>query len=107
MYGDQWACAAGAGYCANDKGARGGCSRLGRGRAIITDAVDLKHLAIGVEADLFGGLVQLVRQPRIMDLTHGMTLVANQKLRSEEHTSELQSRGHLVCRLLLEKKKFT
>src|SRR5690625_2765151 len=27
------------------------------------------------------------------------------KKRSEEHTSELQSRGHLVCRLLLEKKK--
>src|SRR5690625_7123686 len=27
------------------------------------------------------------------------------KNRSEEHTSELQSRGHLVCRLLLEKKK--
>src|SRR5690625_5669001 len=27
------------------------------------------------------------------------------QLRSEEHTSELQSRGHLVCRLLLEKKK--
>src|SRR2546429_3043236 len=28
-----------------------------------------------------------------------------QKIRSEEHTSELQSRLHLVCRLLLEKKK--
>src|SRR5439155_25893399 len=27
------------------------------------------------------------------------------RCRSEEHTSELQSRGHLVCRLLLEKKK--
>src|SRR5690625_6232561 len=27
--------------------------------------------------------------------------------RSEEHTSELQSRGHLVCRLLLEKKNLT
>src|SRR5437870_11349234 len=27
--------------------------------------------------------------------------------RSEEHTSELQSRGHLVCRLLLEKKNMT
>src|SRR5215208_7657884 len=27
--------------------------------------------------------------------------------RSEEHTSELQSRGHLVCRLLLEKNKQT
>src|SRR5436305_5276955 len=29
----------------------------------------------------------------------------NLKSRSEEHTSELQSRPHLVCRLLLEKKK--
>src|SRR5690625_6669673 len=28
-------------------------------------------------------------------------------MRSEEHTSELQSRGHLVCRLLLEKKNKT
>src|SRR2546422_7886289 len=28
-------------------------------------------------------------------------------LRSEEHTSELQSRLHLVCRLLLEKKKYS
>src|SRR5690625_4202109 len=28
--------------------------------------------------------------------------LANELLRSEEHTSELQSRGHLVCRLLLE-----
>src|SRR5437870_9264648 len=28
------------------------------------------------------------------------------EIRSEEHTSELQSRGHLVCRLLLEKKKY-
>src|SRR5690625_6944341 len=27
--------------------------------------------------------------------------------RSEEHTSELQSRGHIVCRLLLEKKKIS
>src|SRR5690554_7392013 len=30
---------------------------------------------------------------------------AGQRIRSEEHTSELQSRPHLVCRLLLEKKK--
>src|SRR5690625_1622681 len=30
-----------------------------------------------------------------------------QAIRSEEHTSELQSRGHLVCRLLLEKKNTT
>src|SRR3712207_6854380 len=32
-------------------------------------------------------------------------LLARQLLRSEEHTSELQSRQYLVCRLLLEKKK--
>src|SRR5690625_6558520 len=31
----------------------------------------------------------------------------NHESRSEEHTSELQSRGHLVCRLLLEKKKIS
>src|SRR5207253_3446704 len=30
---------------------------------------------------------------------------SDRRARSEEHTSELQSRGHLVCRLLLEKKK--
>src|SRR2546430_12597087 len=30
-----------------------------------------------------------------------------QRLRSEEHTSELQSQSNLVCRLLLEKKKIT
>src|SRR5436305_10810943 len=34
-------------------------------------------------------------------------LVPSRRLRSEEHTSELQSRPHLVCRLLLEKKKKT
>src|SRR5205809_5404287 len=33
------------------------------------------------------------------------TLVTELPVRSEEHTSELQSRLHLVCRLLLEKKK--
>src|SRR5258705_8363036 len=34
-----------------------------------------------------------------------LTAVASTALRSEEHTSELQSLRHLVCRLLLEKKK--
>src|SRR2546429_6466691 len=36
---------------------------------------------------------------------NGMALSPYARLRSEEHTSELQSRLHLVCRLLLEKKK--
>src|SRR5437870_10506518 len=35
----------------------------------------------------------------------GEPLDVHGEQRSEEHTSELQSRGHLVCRLLLEKKK--
>src|SRR5256884_740480 len=37
----------------------------------------------------------------------GSGIVAGSVPRSEEHTSELQSRLHLVCRLLLEKKKNT
>src|SRR5258708_33027074 len=36
---------------------------------------------------------------------HGWLLFEQDKMRSEEHTSELQSPDHLVCRLLLEKKK--
>src|SRR5690554_7483368 len=36
---------------------------------------------------------------------HYETAARAVRLRSEEHTSELQSRPHLVCRLLLEKKK--
>src|SRR3712207_9427856 len=36
---------------------------------------------------------------------HGRTRLSGGAVRSEEHTSELQSRQYLVCRLLLEKKK--
>src|SRR5690625_1363603 len=39
------------------------------------------------------------------DIGKKITVEEYNKARSEEHTSELQSRGHLVCRLLLEKKK--
>src|SRR3712207_7170391 len=50
-----------------------------------------------------------------LDVLVGRTLVdvarrelpPSVKRRSEEHTSELQSRQYLVCRLLLEKKKYT
>src|SRR2546427_7848874 len=38
-------------------------------------------------------------------VTKAVGLVHDEKPRSEEHTSELQSQSNLVCRLLLEKKK--
>src|SRR5690625_5594966 len=44
--------------------------------------------------------------PHFLDNHHeNMEVYLCFQFRSEEHTSELQSRGHLVCRLLLEKKK--
>src|SRR5438309_8148905 len=46
--------------------------------------------------ELVIGLLKIVDQPAIISFRHE---------RSEEHTSELQSQFHLVCRLLLEKKK--
>src|SRR5690625_3301155 len=42
---------------------------------------------------------------RIGDVAGGAVLKHSRGFRSEEHTSELQSRRHLVCRLLLETKK--
>src|SRR5690349_23725254 len=42
--------------------------------------------------------------PRLKGLESSIVLASNHQ-RSEEHTSELQSRRDLVCRLLLEKKK--
>src|SRR2546429_2161151 len=41
----------------------------------------------------------------LQDAVHLFNAQRDQHGRSEEHTSELQSRLHLVCRLLLEKKK--
>src|SRR5258707_10650512 len=41
----------------------------------------------------------------LSSLLSGFAPILNALLRSEEHTSELQSRQYLVCRLLLEKKK--
>src|SRR5207253_9693448 len=45
------------------------------------------------------------REEELGDRPVGAGVDLSPELRSEEHTSELQSRGHLVCRLLLEKKK--
>src|SRR3712207_7242137 len=43
--------------------------------------------------------------PEVWSRVHVLTTTRYSLSRSEEHTSELQSRQYLVCRLLLEKKK--
>src|SRR5437660_8477311 len=52
-----------------------------------------------------GGTQELRVNVRLFAATNRDIDQAIREDRSEEHTSELQSRGHLVCRLLLEKKK--
>src|SRR5438445_7680886 len=54
----------------------------------------------------FRNFVNYYGQPATMD-DQGRILIHPTLRRSEEHTSELQSRQYLVCRLLLEKKKQT
>src|SRR5207253_9964950 len=60
----------------------------------------------------FSGIVPILEQPSDPHPAVDRLVVLEAQRRgvlqrSEEHTSELQSRGHLVCRLLLEKKKYT
>src|SRR3712207_8810107 len=62
----------------------------------VVGPVDLVHLAGLRVADDDGGPV---------DAPVALEARPRDALRSEEHTSELQSRQYLVCRLLLEKKK--
>src|SRR5687768_17686640 len=70
----------------------------------------------GCPADIAAPLSHVVERPRQILVLPGRQLIAAHRrsasgieqltaVRSEEHTSELQSRLHLVCRLLLEKKK--
>src|SRR3712207_8340456 len=65
---------------------------------------DLVGDLVGVALrDGLGGEQELV----VVHLAHGISRNSSAvESRSEEHTSELQSRQYLVCRLLLEKKKY-
>src|SRR5258708_29964174 len=52
-------------------------------------------------------VVSIRDSPKLMPIAQKSGQTIMDDLRSEEHTSELQSPDHLVCRLLLEKKKVT
>src|SRR5690554_7286066 len=65
--------------------------------AWLLDMTDVKQVSSAAVALLLEWLKQAEQSNKRIEIT-GMP-------RSEEHTSELQSRPHLVCRLLLEKKK--
>src|ERR1035441_5733728 len=67
-------------------------------REILSLAVSLEEEDERIYGDFADGLRE--NYPATADMFEGM-----RKERSEEHTSELQSLRHLVCRLLLEKKK--
>src|SRR5690625_54116 len=106
-------------------GGRGGRGGRGRGRRGGGGAGDPRRGATGGDRlerlggrraglRLGGGRAERQHRPgQLVDLVDRVVEAAGgqavdellARRRSEEHTSELQSRGHLVCRLLLEKKK--
>src|SRR5690625_6733988 len=69
----------------------------------LAQALPLSDNIYAVKTGLFVGIDQLVDTAQKVGITSDLPEVP----RSEEHTSELQSRGHLVCRLLLEIKNKT
>src|SRR3712207_7323186 len=68
-------------------------------------ATDVKQRLVRVDRGFFSAYARVAMVKPVYALVGPDTFVQLQKLRSEEHTSELQSRQYLVCRLLLEKKK--
>src|SRR2546422_8611679 len=77
---------------------RSGGDRLRHGQ-LDSHAAELAGRGLQARLDLVANLLEQALAARVRRVEGGKSL------RSEEHTSELQSRLHLVCRLLLEKKK--
>src|SRR5690554_7526025 len=72
----------------------------------VGELVDLRDVATGSRGQrLAGPGPRSPRGPPAAPESRSRDHPGDDLLRSEEHTSELQSRPHLVCRLLLEKKK--
>src|ERR1041384_3606636 len=71
--------------------------------------INAGHSPSGVRAAVVASVVPPVTQSVVEGVTRAtnvtpLSIDGHSKLRSEEHTSELQSLAYLVCRLLLEKK---
>src|SRR2546422_7436609 len=80
--------------------------RSNRPRRSTSSAVRTLPRAIGLSGYGNGSAIQLfIPRSRSLMTKTGVWNSSAPGKRSEEHTSELQSRLHLVCRLLLEKKK--
>src|SRR5258708_40266839 len=78
------------------------CSRLGvRGKL----GIDASPLDVGQHHLLAGVAAQRRVLAHLQSRVPLLFMIHRSQYRSEEHTSELQSPDHLVCRLLLEKKK--
>src|SRR3712207_8828075 len=60
---------------------------------------------LGSEEAFLAAVDQTIKYFNDGDIVEGVIVKVDRDERSEEHTSELQSRQYLVCRLLLEKKK--
>src|SRR2546426_4364384 len=87
--------------------------RQNRGPVTLAAISERQHISLSYLEQLFGKLrraklVSSVRGPGGgYNLARGPQEISVADIRSEEHTSELQSPCNLVCRLLLEKKKKT
>src|SRR5947199_5403315 len=78
-------------------------------RVLLTDTVGFLRKLPHTLIESFKATLEEVSEAdlliHIVDLSHPRVDEQMEAVRSEEHTSELQSLRHLVCRLLLEKKK--
>src|SRR5690554_7303949 len=75
---------------------------VGKGVMFDTGGYSIKTNMLNMKCDMAGAATVLGVFEAVVKNELPINL---QVVRSEEHTSELQSRPHLVCRLLLEKKK--
>src|SRR5438874_5543851 len=81
------------------------CGAANTAKLLLVSASDEHPNGVANASDQVGRNYMFHNSQAVLALSHDENPTVFQKTRSEEHTSELQSRRDLVCRLLLEKKK--